>query len=63
MNHGQDVVDNAGQPPAMLTYWIVLYERTACFLPLVGEVARVLLSRAVIESVRHFEPLSPWVRC
>ena len=62
MNHGQDVVDNAGQPPAVFAYWIVLDERGACLLPLVREVSRVLLSRAVIESVRHLKPLTPWVR-
>lgn len=62
MNHGQDVVNNAGQPSAVLTYWIVLDERAACLLPLVREIARVLLSRAMIESVRHLEPLTPRVR-
>jgi len=62
MSHGQDVVNNAGQPAAVLAYWIVLDERAACLLPLVGEITRVLLSRAVIESVRHLKPLTPWVR-
>ena len=61
MNHGQNVINNAGQPPAVFAYRIVLDERPACFLPLVREVARVLLSRAVIESVRHLKPLTPWV--
>ena len=63
MNHRQDMVDHAGQPPAVLTYWIVLDERAACLLPLVREVSRVLLSRAVIEPMRHLETLTPWVRC